>query len=382
MKRGNVLVLGNSGVGKSTLINAVLGDKVARTGYGTVGTTKHLEIFENNEINFRVIDSVGFEPGLIKRMQAINAVRDWSKTAAKAGDENSAINVIWFCVDGTSRKLFPQAIDSLARASSVFKTVPIITVITKSYSIPDRETNIKMVKDAFATRRGRKLNVEKIIPVVAEIYKLNDTAFAPEEGITELIDATYEVMPEGIQAAAYDISNYKLQLKQNMSRGITAASTAAGVAVGLATFIPYSDAVVLTGIEGAEIKAIASAYGIKKSTGSTALIQKIVEVGTVSMVARATCAAVLRLVPVAGQIANAAVAGCFVAAIGEASRYVFEQIHLGKKSIDDIEWVEKLMNDTLSKGVVEKAQNALGKLNDKSSKDEILKTIFSMFDLK
>ena len=382
MKRGNVLVLGNSGVGKSTLINAVLGDKVARTGYGTVGTTKHLEIFENNEINFRVIDSVGFEPGLIKRMQAINAVRDWSKTAAKAGDENSAINVIWFCVDGTSRKLFPQAIDSLARASSVFKTVPIITVITKSYSIPDRETNIKMVKDAFATRRGRKLNVEKIIPVVAEIYKLNDTAFAPEEGITELIDATYEVMPEGIQAAAYDISNYKLQLKQNMSRGITAASTAAGVAVGLATFIPYSDAVVLTGIEGAEIKAIASVYGIKKSTGSTALIQKIVEVGTVSMVARATCAAVLRLVPVAGQIANAAVAGCFVAAIGEASRYVFEQIHLGKKSIDDIEWVEKLMNDTLSKGVVEKAQNALGKLNDKSSKDEILKTIFSMFDLK
>ena len=382
MKRGNVLVLGNSGVGKSTLINAVLGDKVARTGYGTVGTTKHLEIFENNEINFRVIDSVGFEPGLIKRMQAINAVRDWSKTAAKAGDENSAINVIWFCVDGTSRKLFPQAIDSLARASSVFKTVPIITVITKSYSIPDRETNIKMVKDAFATRRGRKLNVEKIIPVVAEIYKLNDTAFAPEEGITELIDATYEVMPEGIQAAAYDISNYKLQLKQNMSRGITAASTAAGVAVGLATFIPYSDAVVLTGIEGAEIKAIASVYGIKKSTGSTALIQKIVEVGTVSMVARATCAAVLRLVPVAGQIANAAVAGCFVAAIGEASRYVFEQIHLGNKSIDDIEWVEKLMNDTLSKGVVEKAQNALGKLNDKSSKDEILKTIFSMFDLK
>ncbi len=382
MKRGNVLVLGNSGVGKSTLINAVLGDKVARTGYGTVGTTKHLEIFENNEINFRVIDSVGFEPGLIKRMQAINAVRDWSKTAAKAGDENSAINVIWFCVDGTSRKLFPQAIDSLARASSVFKTVPIITVITKSYSIPDRETNIKMVKDAFATRRGRKLNVEKIIPVVAEIYKLNDTAFAPEEGITELIDATYEVMPEGIQAAAYDISNYKLQLKQNMSRGITAASTAAGVAVGLATFIPYSDAVVLTGIEGAEIKAIASVYGIKKSTGSTALIQKIVEVGTVSMVARATCAAVLRLVPVAGQIANAAVAGCFVAAIGEASRYVFEQIHLGKKSIDDIDWVEKLMNDTLSKSVVEKAQNALGKLNDKSSKDEILKTIFSMFDLK
>lgn len=372
MKRGNVLVLGNSGVGKSTLINAVLGDRVARTGYGTVGTTKHLEIFENNEINFRIIDSVGFEPGFFKRRRAIDAVRDWSKTAAKAGDENTAINVIWFCVDGTSRKLFPEAIDSLAKASSIFKTVPIITVITKSYSIPDRETNIRMVQNAFNARTGRKLNLVKIIPVVAEIYNLNDTAFAPQEGITELIDATYEVMPEGIQAAAYDIDNYKLKMKQSVARGISAASTAAGVAVGATTIIPYSDAVVLTGIESAEIKAIASVYGIKKSKGSTALIQKIVEIGTVSMVARATCSAVLRIIPVAGQIANAVVAGCFVAAIGEGSRYVFEQIYLGNKSVEDLEWVEKMVTDAVSKGVLNKAEKAKSQLNENTSKEDVV----------
>lgn len=42
MERGNVLVIGNSGVGKSTLINAVVGKEVAKTGWGTSGTTDKL----------------------------------------------------------------------------------------------------------------------------------------------------------------------------------------------------------------------------------------------------------------------------------------------------------------------------------------------------
>ncbi|WP_198031353.1 GTPase [Jeotgalibaca sp. PTS2502] len=45
MKRGNVLVIGNSGVGKSTLINSVLGGEKAKTRYGTSGTTDKLELY-------------------------------------------------------------------------------------------------------------------------------------------------------------------------------------------------------------------------------------------------------------------------------------------------------------------------------------------------
>ena len=42
MERGNVLVIGNSGVGKSTLINSVFGENLAKTGWGTSGTTDKL----------------------------------------------------------------------------------------------------------------------------------------------------------------------------------------------------------------------------------------------------------------------------------------------------------------------------------------------------
>ena len=113
MDRGNVLVIGNSGVGKSTLINAVLGEKRAETGWGTSGTTSKLSIYESEKIPFRIIDTIGFEPSFFKEHQAINAVKKWSKNCLKEGHEDSQINVIWFCVDGTSRKLFDKTIKDL-----------------------------------------------------------------------------------------------------------------------------------------------------------------------------------------------------------------------------------------------------------------------------
>ena len=381
--KGNVLVLGNSGVGKSTLINAVLGERKTKTGYGTVGTTKHLEVFESNDINFRLIDSVGVEPDFFRRFQAIKAVQDWCRKTAKAGNENSKINVIWFCVDGTSRKLFSQSIDSLARACSMYKSVPVIAVITKSYSRPDREYNIKMVEEAFSNKVGRKLNLKGIIPVVAELYRIDETAFAPVDGITELIQLTNDVMPEGIAAADIDIEQYNVDRRNAFAHTLIGASTVSGVLIGaIPVPSPLTDGAILSGIELAEVNGLAKLYGIKKNNQSTALLERIVEIGTVSAVARATCGAVLKAVPVAGWIANAAVAGSFVAAIGEGTRYIFEQIKLGNKSVQDIEWAETLLSDKLSGQVVDKAKKAFSALNESSTKDDIVKAIASMFDTK
>ena len=94
--KGNVLVLGNSGVGKSTLINAVLGTDVAAASFGTEGTTKELKIYGPNlkDAPFNLIDSVGFEPNWFKARQAVNAVKDWSKKSAKEGNEDNQVNIV------------------------------------------------------------------------------------------------------------------------------------------------------------------------------------------------------------------------------------------------------------------------------------------------
>lgn len=78
----------------------------------------------------------------------------------------------------------------------MWESVPVVVVITKSYAVPDREKNKEMVYKAFAKQKKYASNIKDVIPVVAQIYTLHDTAYAPPEGITQLIDVTNGLMPE------------------------------------------------------------------------------------------------------------------------------------------------------------------------------------------
>jgi uncharacterized protein (DUF697 family)/GTP-binding protein EngB required for normal cell division len=381
MEKGNVLVLGNSGVGKSTLINAVLGEEVARTGWGTHGTTDRLEIYESKDdsVPFNIIDTIGFEPGFLKETRAVNAVRKWSRECAKKGNENHQINVIWFCVEGTSSKLFPQTIRNLTRAASFWESVPVIVVITKSYSVPERERNVELVHNAFARQKKHGSNVKKVIPVVAAPYILNETAFAAPEGISELIDFTNYLMPAGKKAAEKDLSGFILRRKRVLAQSVVSAATAAAVAVG-AIPIPISDAVLLTPTEVAEVNAIAKIYGVGKDEKSKQFLNSIVEVGTVGVAAKALISG-LKAIPgvnIGAGVLNAVIAGVIAATLGEGATYAFEQVYLGNKTLTDVEWVRRLIESRMSLSALEKAKPILKKLTNASSRKTILSVVLEL----
>ena len=380
MERGNVLVIGNSGVGKSTLINSILGEEKAETGWGTAGTTGELKIYGGEKDPFRTIDTVGFEPSAVKARRAVNAVKKWSEKSANEGNEDSRINVIWFCVDGTGSKLFPKTIEDLSRATSMWKSVPVIAVITKSYSVPEREKNIDMVNNAFAKQKRYLKNLRKVIPVVASTYVLNDSAYAAPEGITELIDATNELMPEGVKAGEADIASFKLGRKRALAHGMTGVFTAAAAVIG-AVPIPFADAALLAPIEIAEVNALATIYGINKNEESKKFLNSIVEVGTVSMAAKAAISG-LKLIPgvnLGTNVLNAVIAGSIVAAIGEGSISAFEQVYLGKKSTEDIDWVKKVMESQFSSRFIDIVKAIPEKITGSADENSISRVIRDVY---
>ncbi|MBO6300547.1 MAG: 50S ribosome-binding GTPase [Lachnospiraceae bacterium] len=387
MQLGNVLLIGESGVGKSTLINAVLKREETEVGFGMTGTTQRMEIYEGEGLPFRVIDTIGFEPTFFRKTKAINAVKKWSKDSAKKKKdeeekEDKQIHAIWFCVEGTRRKLFYDTIKSMLRATSMWKSIPIVVVITKSYSSTESEENIKMVKEAFRkTRQAERL--KEVIPVVAAPFVIQDDIIVPPKGIDVLINKTNELMPEAIRMSQQDVAAYILQRKRALAQGVVATSVVLGVTV-TAVPIPIADGLMLSSLELAEIKAIAGIYEIKKGDKSKRFIDSIIEVGTVSAVAR-TAISALKAIPginIAASIMNGVIGGSFVTILGEGAAYAFEQIYLGKKSLDDIDWVKKMMESKLAEEFSGKAEKVIKNLPEKPNFKNVSQLIVDTFSKK
>jgi len=361
MERGNVLVIGNPEVGIKTLIKAVFGEESVETGWGPIDEIDELDIYESEIIPLRIIDAVCYkpsfviEPSFIKEQRVINSVKKWSNNCYKEGHKDNQINLIWLCVDGTMGKEFTETLKNLSRLTPAWESVPIVVVITKSYAVAEREKNIEIANNVFADQKKSLNNLRKIIPVVAAIYTLNETAFAPPEGIAELIDATNELMPEGARAGEKAVSTLILNQKRAMAHSLVGLSTAAAVTV---CAVPFSlaDGVLLIPLEIAEIKGLAKLYDVKDDENSKQFFNTIVEVGAVSIAAKAAIGA-LKLIPginLATSVINAIVGGAIVAAIGEGSIFVYEKIYLGEKNIADIEWVKNVMEVTLTSEFMEK----------------------------
>jgi len=62
LKRPNVLVVGRSGVGKSSLVNAVFASDLAKVGNGRPVTTSYTK-YATEEVPVNIYDSTGWEGG-------------------------------------------------------------------------------------------------------------------------------------------------------------------------------------------------------------------------------------------------------------------------------------------------------------------------------
>jgi len=386
-EKANVLVMGNSGSGKSTLINSVFNFERAAVGDGDAVTDK-MDIYETEYVNFRAIDTKGLEYGILAQIQTKSSIKKWSKDSIKKNKEDKYIHIIWYCVDSTSKRVFGKNLDSIKNVARMWKNVPIVVVLTKSYSEIEIADNISMVKKCIDKYKDNKyLNIVDIIPVVAQQFPINNEIIISPIGVDKLVEKTNDIIPEAFkinEKAAFELG---LKMKRFNANTLTITATSGAAIVG-AVPIPIADSIILVPLQNGLVFGIMKIYGIKK--GDTDLKNNILEViissGTVTIAAK-TIISGLKAIPGLNLIAaliNAVVAAVITAVLGEITITIMEKVAKGEVDINDLEWMKKFAESEFLKKVGMYIGEIGKGLEGKDAKNigKIIANIFQKFNKK
>ena len=308
--RFNLAVFGKTGVGKSTLINAIFGEDVAKVGIGEP-VTQGSHLYLDKVGSLGIVDTQGLEVGVDDKVILSELEKMITRTRKMPLAEQ--IHVAWYCVRGMDRRFEDAEAEFVRRLDSL--GLPVLVVLTQ---VPRNESGYHPDALALAEQiRRRRLPVAEGSPFLT--YALEDTFTGQRAyGLREVLDATFRVAPEGVHGALVAAQEIDADRKAaEAQKYVAAAATSAAAAA--ASPIPFSDAAMLVPIQLGMMAKIAQLYKIKFDR---AALLAIASTTAATQAGRATFTGLLKLVPGAGTVVGgligAGVASTFTYAMGQA----------------------------------------------------------------
>ena len=169
-KSGYVSIVGKTNAGKSTLLNNILGQKIAITSRKPQ-TTRHrfLGIRTDNENQIIFVDTPGFHSG---QKRALN--RYMNKVASNA---MRGVDIVLYVLDKLN-----WSEDDLSRVQSISKETSIILIINKVDKLEDKGSLLPFIDN---------LSKDNLFSHIVPVSALKDI------GVENLVRVIHEQLPEG-----------------------------------------------------------------------------------------------------------------------------------------------------------------------------------------
>jgi len=316
----NLAVFGKTGVGKSTLVNAIFGRDVALTGVGSP-VTKGLVYYRHPDGFLGVYDSEGFETGTAGDAIVAGLRSLVVEHRAKAVDEQ--IHAAWYLVRWSDRR-FERGQEQFVRALADLG-LPVIVVLTQ---VPTHDGEVHPEAVEFARYiEGLGLPTSPRGRVVLTNALADPFSGSPVYGLQELLDDTYDVIPAAAEAALTAAQMLDVGRKKKAVAAIINQAVVVAAGVG-ATPIPFADAALLVPNQVTMIARITAAYGLPpRRSRALATAGSVMLTGGATMAGRYAVTSLLKFVPggmVAGSAISATIAGSLTKAVGHAWAQVCE----------------------------------------------------------
>ncbi|WP_447917373.1 GTPase [Achromobacter aegrifaciens] len=296
--RVNILVAGKTGVGKSTLINAVFRGDLAKTGAGKP-VTQSTQEFTRAGHPLTIIDTRGLEVGDYERSR--QQLADLIRERSASDDQDRHLHVAWLCIQDSSHRVEDAEIELCDMLSNA--GIPVVAVLTKA------RKNSPFVDEARKLLpRAKQVVAVRALPEWIEELD----AELPPMGLDNLIEATALHIPEAQQRAyanalstrnkkALEVKKKRAEIEVNVAAGLAASAAAAP--------IPFSDAFALVPIQVGMIAKIGITFGMElDTTAITTLVTSTLGASAATLIGRSVVSGLLKFIPGAGSAVGGAIA--------------------------------------------------------------------------
>ncbi|HHQ4693504.1 50S ribosome-binding GTPase [Aeromonas enteropelogenes] len=319
VSRPNLMIVGGTGVGKSSLINLIFGKSIAKVGTGQP-VTRGCERYEDPKVPLVIFDTEGYEvsEGKISagnfREKIIPEIKQRKNKAL-----NEQIHLIWYCLSVANHRITDFDLDNLRLITDQLD-IPVAVVLTQCDAEPVDEQGNGETSQIF--RQVLREN-----GMTCEVFETcaNNPNHDPELklDLEKLIDwSSTSLSNDSLRRSFVAAQIASLQAKRSEAMNIIMTYSATTAASAGFNPIPMSDALLIVPQQIAMAASLAKIYGID-SMGEIAV--SMLKGQIISLMGRQLAASLTKLIPVLGQFINAGVAGVITGGLGLALVEVYER---------------------------------------------------------